>query len=170
MKRRKGEMKMKKEKNEKKKLRKKMENKKEKRKNRTKKGLVISFDSIIALSVMFMMVIGVNAMLGKTNSQTFEELNSIKMTNDILAAMEKTGAIERAVMKDDPASLEKFLKETRQNDCYMMRVYDNENKTEVAMVKQGCSAHGEDVSVNSRTIIFGNREHLAVLSSWSRGS
>jgi len=137
------------------------------------RGFVISFDALIAASMVFMMLMAATAYLASAKFESREKIALRQFGNDALAVLEKSGELEYAVQNDRVSGIRQFLNKLPHIYCAELKVYPTEdlNNPDFLVLRPGCNKNFLDYTSAKRVFIVDNDDAnicLAEMNMWYR--
>jgi len=120
--------------------------------------MIISTDGLLALFVMLIIFISAAGYVSKASSESVESLNLKRFTMDSVSTLEKSGELERAILKNKPNRLRQFLNKLPNSYCATINLYssDDLNNADMSVAKPSCKTSGEEVVAIKRSFVVRN--------------
>jgi len=122
------------------------------------KGFLISADSFLALTLLFVFILFSFFYISKTSSDSWNELDLITAARDESAVLEKSGVLESSVKSSSSDLILEYLSSTPHNYCYDVGIFSPTNLSLpiISVKKSGCFSSSEKVSSAERTFMVVN--------------
>ena len=117
--------------------------------------MIISTDGLLALFVMLLLFISAANYVSKASSESVESLNLKKVTMDSITTLEKSGDLERAILKDKPNKIRQFLNKLPNSYCATINLYSSDDLTnaDMSITKSSCKTSREEVVAIKRSFV-----------------
>ena len=138
------------------------------------KGFVISFDAMIALLLMLVMLITITAYLGNVKFEANSSVALREIAMDSLTVLDKSGKLENAVSTGRVNELRAFINKMHHSICTDLRIYSESDLNNAAMtvLRENCKKSFDDLATVKRSIVAQNGSdadfYLAELRAWYR--
>lgn len=120
-----------------------------------KKGIVISLDALIALTILFSMILIATAYMSQVS---FEAKNSLILREnnlDIATVLEKNGEFENAVNTDKVNSLRSYINKLPNSLCVEIEIFNESdlNTSIMSVLRGGCKKSTSDSATVNRSFL-----------------
>lgn len=135
------------------------------------KGVVLSFEALLGLAVLFFLVLVVNSNLAGIEKNPFADTYLRELSLDASTVLEKSGKLELAVSRNDSSRLRQFLNQLPTAICMEVLVYRSTdlNAAIFGVAKAGCQSPASIVSLNRTFVARQNQDanfFLARVNAW----
>ncbi|MFH1255982.1 MAG: hypothetical protein V1494_01685 [Candidatus Diapherotrites archaeon] len=137
-----------------------------------KNGFVVSLDALFSLLVAFLLLATSAYYFSQAGVGAFQSNQLKRFSNDALAVLEKSGALEKAVKDNKTNDLKQFLNRLPSNYCFSLKIFsaNDLNNAVLSTATPSCPADYSELSSAQRSFIVSgsyNRSfYLAELNGW----
>ena len=138
------------------------------------KGFIISFDSLVAVLLLFAMIIAATGYLANVEFEAASSISLKETAMDSLTALDKSGKLGKAASASEADELRAFLNRLPYSICADLRLYresDLENPM-LLVLRPDCKKNFKELATVKRSIVVesgGNAGfYLAELRAWYR--
>jgi hypothetical protein len=133
---------------------------------KNKKSALFTLDSIFAIVFAGIIIMSIIFTLRSIGIGRWVEGNIISTEMDILTIMEKNGMLNLAVQTNDATEIKLILNSyTRENLCFIVKIYDSTSKLIATDSKTGCTVSYTKYTTK-RSFIYDDRFYYATLEGW----
>ena len=138
------------------------------------KGFIITFDAVIAVLVLFIMMISTSFYWSQAVLKAEDDKQVKALSLDFITALEKSGKIESAVTSNSTLALSSLLHKLPNRLCGEVLVYPASDLNNAALIagRKECSVKDEVFSAKRSIIVTQGNDvnfSLATLNLWRRG-
>lgn len=135
------------------------------------KGFILSFDALLALFVMFVLVL-LSFSMFYFQENIYAEKQLSEFNNSVLTSLQVSGKLDRAVLRDNLDELRFEINSLPYEYCIELKVFDFNNNFLFVLPRQECNQVGEKVFVARRSLVlnenFDSKIFLAEQKLWVR--
>ncbi len=138
-----------------------------------KRGIIFSFDALIAAFIIFFMLLTATAYIAGIKFEGHRQLQLREFGDDAIAVLEKSGELEYAVQNDRVNRIRKYLNQLPQAYCAEVKVYPTEdlNNADFVVRRPLCRKDFTEYTSSKRVFIVNNDDAnicVAEMNVWHR--
>ncbi|MEM3030493.1 MAG: hypothetical protein QXH27_02050 [Candidatus Micrarchaeia archaeon] len=133
------------------------------------KGFFISLDAVLAVLLAFLLLATSLLVAGDIKSVAAEEVQLKRVSEDILAVLEKSGRLALTPEAGGASEVTEVFLAAPDSACFRLRVLRaSDLKIRRVIVRPGCGNPEEFHQVTKRSFVFDRGFYIAELTSWRR--
>ncbi len=140
------------------------------------RGVILSFDALIGLAMLFFVILTVNANLAHIEENPFSASHLRESALDAATVLEKSGDLAWTLKHNDSTHLRRFLNQLPQSLCMDVQLFNSLdiNTTQVLVARDGCeAAESETVAVSRTFLVYDGADmnyFVARVDAWRQGT
>lgn len=136
------------------------------------KGLFISTDSFVGLTLVFILILTSLIFLSQVSFNSWNSIDLISATRDLSSVLEKTTVLENSIKQNSSELISSTLISTPISFCFEVTIFNSTNLDLpiISTIKPGCVKYSNEISSVERTIVLNQNNglefYIARVSGW----
>jgi len=120
-----------------------------------KNGIILSFDALLAVTVVFFLFLVINSNLAGIEENPFSGIYLREMALDTATLLEQSGKLERLVRDNDSSQVRQFLNQLPGGFCTNVQVFNSTdlNAAQIVVSRDGCRDTTTDLVTLHRSFV-----------------